>query len=112
MSVPGPLVVLCTAPSDPSVVERLSAGLVQERLAACVNAIPGVSSTYRWEGRIETASETQLVIKTNTERFDALCAWLEQHHPYETPEILGLPVTSGSVAYLSWLEQEVTPTPG
>ena len=109
MSDPEALVVLCTAPSEPSVIDRLARGLVKARLAACVNVIPGVHSTYRWQGEVETASETQLVIKTNTERFDLLCSWLEEHHPYDTPEVLALPVTGASAAYVSWLHQQVTP---
>ncbi len=70
------LIVLCTVPEQAN-AERLAEGLVEERLAACVNAIPGLKSFYRWQGKVETDSEIQLLIKTRRGRFDELAAWLK-----------------------------------
>ena len=99
------IAVLCTAP-DAEVAERLARGVVEARLAACVNILPAVRSIYRWEGRVQDDAELLLVIKTRHEHFDALRAWLTQHHPYDVPEVLGLPVSAVSAPYLSWLEGE------
>ncbi len=99
------IVVLCTAP-DEEVAQRLARGLVEARLAACVNAIPGVTSFYRWQGKVESDAEVQLVIKTRPERFAELAEWLHEHHPYEVPEIVALPTEAVSDAYLRWAIEE------
>ncbi len=101
-------VVLVTAP-DAEVAERLARGLVEERLAACVNLIPGIRSFYRWEGAVRDDAEVLLVVKTRTDRLEALASWLQELHPYELPEILGLPVIGGSQAYLDWIRTESSP---
>ena len=98
-------VVFVTAP-DAEVAERLARGLVEERLAACVNLIPGIRSFYRWEGAVQNDAEVLLVVKTRTDRLEALASRLQELHPYELPEILGLPVTGGSQAYLDWIRTE------
>ena len=95
------IVILCTAP-DEAVAETLARGLVDARLAACVNAIPGVRSFYRWKGKIESDSEVQLLIKTQPAHFDEITKWLEEHHPYETPELVALPAARVSNTYLQW----------
>ncbi len=99
------LVVLCTVP-DAETAERLANGLVEERLAACVNAITGVKSFYRWEGNLETEAEVQLVIKTRRARFDALADWIHENHPYDVPEIIALPADQASESYLAWVVAE------
>jgi periplasmic divalent cation tolerance protein len=76
---------------------------VEERLAACATIVPAVESIYRWEGKIESAGETLLLLKTAAERLDALRSRLLALHSYETPEFLVLPVESGSEAYLAWM---------
>lgn len=101
-------VVLVTAP-DAEVAERLARTLVDERLAACVNAVPAVRSFYRWEGRVEDASEVLLVVKTRADRTAALAARVREIHPYELPEVLELPAVGGSPAYLDWLRKESSP---
>jgi len=101
------IVVLCTVP-EAETAQRLAKGLVEERLAACVNAIPGVKSYYRWQGKIETESEIQLVIKTRRGRFDALAAWIEANHPYELPELVAIPADRASEAYLAWAVEQTT----
>lgn len=99
------LVVLCTVP-DAAAAEKLAKGLVDARLAACVNAIPGVTSVYRWEGTVEIDSEVQLLIKTRRGRFDELAAWIEANHPYDVPEIVAVAAEQVSDRYRAWaLEQ-------
>ena len=88
--------------------ERLARTLIEEHLAACVNVLPPMRSTYRWKGSIEQEEEHQLVIKTTVGRVGALEARLRELHPYEVPEFLVLPVSSGSDAYLQWLQGAVT----
>lgn len=100
------LVVLCTCGGDEE-ARRISGALVEARLAACVNILPGVQSVYRWQGEIETAAETLLFIKTTSDRFAALRDRIRELHSYDTPEIVALPVTVGSEDYLAWLRGQV-----
>ena len=83
--------------------ERLARMLVERRLAACVNVVPGVRSFYRWQGAIESAAEWLLIAKSSRELFAPLAAALEQAHSYEVPEVLALPVVEGTANYLNWL---------
>ena len=92
------------ADDDAAAVART---LVEERLAACVNVLPVMTSTYRWKNRIEQDREQQLVIKTLASRLPALEARLRELHPYEMPEFLVVPVAAGSEAYLGWLDESV-----
>ena len=98
-------VVLCTAP-DAEVAAKLARGMVESKLAACVNVIPGLRSFYVWKGELCDDAEVQLVIKTRQERLDALSEWIQLNHPYDEPEILHLPVAGGSPSYLDWLEAQ------
>jgi periplasmic divalent cation tolerance protein len=100
--------VFCTVP-DAATAARLAETLVSERLAACVNALPGITSTYRWEGRIETATEQLLLIKCSVARLPALQARIESLHPYELPEIVAVEVASGLPRYLAWALRESAP---
>lgn len=86
-------------------MQAISAALVSERLAACVNALPGVCSTYRWEGAVESATEVLLLIKTQALRLPRLEARLRELHPYDVPEIIALPLSEGSGPYLDWIAQ-------
>ena len=97
--------LLVTAP-DEETGRRIARALVEERLAACVNVLPGVRSIYRWKGAVEEASEVMLVAKTRAERAGALAARVRALHPYELPEVVALPVTDGSRAYLRWVIAE------
>jgi periplasmic divalent cation tolerance protein len=96
------LVVFCNAPSE-EVAHSIAGSLVQERLAACVNVLAPCRSVYRWEGKMEQASEVPLLIKTTRDRYPLLEAALRRLHPYDVPEILALPVAGGSDAYLRWV---------
>jgi len=99
------LVVLCTCP-DEAAADRIAQELVAERLAACVNRLPGLRSTYRWKGAAQSEPETLLIIKTSSSRFAALEMRLKALHPSEVPEIIALPVVAGSSAYLDWVAAE------
>ena len=97
------VVVHCSCP-DADVASRVAHALVDERLAACVQAVPGVTSTYRWHGAVQVDTETLLLIKTTRVRFDALARRVAELHPYDTPELLVLEVVDGTPDYLAWLE--------
>jgi periplasmic divalent cation tolerance protein len=99
--------VLTTAPDEGS-AGKLARILVEEGLAACVNVIPGVRSIYRWEGALQDDSEVVLVIKSQQNRSQALAARIKDLHPYELPEVLVLPVSGGSAAYLDWIATETS----
>jgi periplasmic divalent cation tolerance protein len=100
------LVVLCTAPTA-EVAAELARALVEARLAACGNVVPGLRSIYRWQGKVEDEAEVLLILKTTRERFPALRDELLRRHPYQVPEVLALPVEAGSAAYLEWLSAQV-----
>jgi periplasmic divalent cation tolerance protein len=87
--------------------ERIARELVERRLAACVNVVPGVVSIYRWQGKVEREEERLLVMKTRGERFPALREALAAIHPYDVPELIAIPIEDGSPAYLQWLDQAV-----
>jgi periplasmic divalent cation tolerance protein len=97
--------ILSTCP-DADTAQRLARALVDERLAACVSVLPGIVSTYRWQGQVEQASEVQLLAKTPADRRDALMARLAELHPYELPEILAVEAATGLPAYLAWVAAE------
>ena len=101
--VPTARIVLTTA-GTPEEAQRLARTLVEERLAACATVIPGAQSIYRWQGEIESANESMLLIKTSTELLADLESRLLKLHSYQTPEFLVLQVESGSNAYLDWLQ--------
>jgi periplasmic divalent cation tolerance protein len=103
---PSAVLVLTTlgASADAAAFAR---ALVEERLAACVNILPEVTSVYRWKNAVEQDREQLLVIKTTRDRLDALQARLHQLHPYEVPECLVIPAVGGSAAYLGWVEESV-----
>jgi periplasmic divalent cation tolerance protein len=99
------LVVLVTAPSAEQAA-ALARALVEARLAACGNVVPGLRSIYRWEGQVRDEPEALLVLKTTRDRLEALRERLLALHPYDVPEVLALPVEAGSAAYLAWLAAE------
>lgn len=109
-AVPDPpaLMVLCTCP-DESVALDIARELVAQGLAACVNRLSPIMSIYRWEGQICEESEQLLLIKTTPARYEALEMRLKALHPYETPEIIGIPVVAGSHRYLDWLATATNP---
>jgi periplasmic divalent cation tolerance protein len=100
-------VALATAP-DWDTAARIARALVEERLAACANLVPGVRSIYRWQGRVEDAAEVLLVLKTRADRVDALGVRLRALHPYELPELVALPAAGGIADYLDWVVGEAS----
>ena len=94
-------IVLCTFP-DPSRARHIGTLLVEKQLAACVNLIPGVESIFGWKGRISKEQEVLAVFKTTGDRLEELERLMEEHHPYDLPELLILPV-GGSESYLNWV---------
>jgi periplasmic divalent cation tolerance protein len=102
------LLVTCACP-DADVAARLARGLVEDRLAACVQVLPGVTSVYRWDGAIEQASEVLLLAKTWDDRLESLAATLRARHPYALPEIMAVPAAGGLAAYLDWVHAETRP---
>ena len=99
-------VVLSTAP-DARTAKRLARELVRKKLAACVTCVDGGFSTYRWKGKVESAKETLLVVKTAGKRLKRVLRQIQDSHPYECPEVLALPVGAGSKKYLDWIEKIV-----
>lgn len=99
------IVVLCTCGSAEE-AERISSGLIEARVAACVNLVPGLTSVYRWKDAIERSPEWLLIIKSRRELFPQLRAEIERLHSYEVPEIIALPVVEGAEAYLAWIDKE------
>ncbi|MCA0394997.1 MAG: divalent-cation tolerance protein CutA [Proteobacteria bacterium] len=102
------LLCLCTCP-DAGTAERIATSLVGERLAACVNVLPGMTSVYRWQGKVEQAGEWLLLAKTTRDRLDALSARVVALHPYELPEVLAVEATGGLPAYLDWIAANTRP---
>ena len=96
------VIVLTTWPADAD-AEAFARTIVEERLAACVNLFSPLTSIYRWQGTVEQASERQIIIKTTRGRVEALKARVHDLHSYEVPELLVLPVSEGSAAYLAWI---------
>jgi periplasmic divalent cation tolerance protein len=99
------IAVLTNLPDSESAF-NLARQLVQLRLAACVNVLPGITSFYRWEGREEQASEVPVLIKTVAERYPELEAAIRERHPYSVPEVIAWPIELGLGAYLDWVERE------
>ena len=104
------LICFCTCP-DPATAERIAMALVAERLAACVNVLPGLRSVYRWKGAVERADEALLLIKTPPDRYHALQDRVQELHPYELPELLAVETDSGLPATLRWIADETRPEP-
>ncbi len=101
------LLVLTNLP-DAARAQALAAALVEARLAACVNILAPCRSVYRWQGKVENASEVPVLIKTSADRYAALEAAIRQQHPYELPEIVAVPIERGLPDYLDWLARETT----
>jgi periplasmic divalent cation tolerance protein len=104
------LLVLCNCP-DEEVANRIALAVLESGLAACVNILPRVQSLYRWQGKIESATEIPLFIKSTAANYPALEAAIQKLHPYDIPEIIALPVERGLPAYLNWVAAETVQQP-
>ena len=103
-------VVLVTTPDRDSAV-AVARQLVSERLAACGNILPGITSIFRWEGAVQEEAEALLVLKTDGSRLAKLIQRAVELHPYDVPEVIAIPVVDGHRPYLSWVKQSVTEGP-
>lgn len=99
------LVVLCTFANEQDAM-RVGSSVVEARLAACINVLPGLRSIYRWKGAVEHADEVLALIKTTRNGFPALRDRLKELHNYDTPEIVAVPVLDGLADYLDWVREE------
>ncbi len=99
------LLVITNLP-DAASAAKLAHQLIEARAAACVNQLAPCTSTYRWQGKIETAAEVPLLIKTTKTAYPRLEQLIRAAHPYELPEIIAVPVAAGLPAYLDWVHQE------
>ncbi len=102
----GAAILVVTQMPDRASALTLARLLVESRLAACVSVGSPVESLYHWRGKIETAQEIPVVVKTRPERYAAVEASIRAHHPYELPEIVAVPVTDGLAPYLQWIADE------
>jgi periplasmic divalent cation tolerance protein len=103
MATPDYQLVITTCPDD-QLAESLATALVKEGLAACVNILPPVRSIYKWQGRIESAEERLLIIKSRVQDYPAVEQRITDLHSYELPEVIAVPIVNGLPAYLAWLE--------
>ncbi|HEU0012438.1 MAG TPA: divalent-cation tolerance protein CutA [Longimicrobium sp.] len=101
----GLVLALSTAP-DAETAARIARALVQERLVACANLVPGLTSVYRWEGAVEEAAEVLLLMKTRRELVGPLKERIAALHPYQVPELVSAPIEDGLPAYLDWVRAE------
>jgi periplasmic divalent cation tolerance protein len=101
-------VLVLSAVGTRAEAERIAQALVEERLAACVNVVPGVVSVYRWKGAVHRDDEVLLLIKTRAERIEDLRVRLLALHSYELPEVVVLPIAGGHPAYLDWIAEGVS----
>jgi periplasmic divalent cation tolerance protein len=102
------LLVLCTCP-DGVTASKIATALVAERLAACVNRLPGVQSLFRWQGAVESQAEELLLVKTTAAAWPKLEARIRELHPYELPEVIGVPIAVGSGPSLQWITESTQP---
>ena len=99
--------VFVTVP-DQITADKITNGLLENKLAACVTTLPGCRSKYRWEGRLETADELLMIIKTRVSLTPDITRFIKENHPYSVPEIVTLPITGGNENYLDWLGASCT----
>ncbi|KAL5558535.1 hypothetical protein UlMin_034746 [Ulmus minor] len=97
------IVVYVTVPNKEA-GKKLAESLVKEKLAACVNRVPGIESVYEWQGEIQTDAEELLIIKSRQSLLEALTEHVKANHPYDVPEVISLPINGGSLPYLEWLK--------
>jgi periplasmic divalent cation tolerance protein len=101
-------VVLLSTVGTAEDAERIARALVERRLAACVNVVPGLVSVYRWKGEVRRDDERLLIIKTRAAKLEALREALVTLHPYDLPELVALPIEAGHAPYLAWLDESVS----
>lgn len=98
-----------TTLDDHDAAVALAGDVVAARLVACAQVVGPMTSIYRWRGQIEQETEWSCVMKTTRERYDALATWIDQHHPYDTPELVATGIVAGGHDYLEWISDETVP---
>jgi periplasmic divalent cation tolerance protein len=96
-------IILCTCP-DKDTAENIAGLLLNDKLAACVNILPGITSMYIWHEQIESAQEQLLLIKANKSCYQAIEKAIQKHHPYELPEVIAVSIDNGLPEYLHWID--------
>lgn len=99
-------VAFVTTPDD-KIAKKLAHGLVERKLAACVNIIPNIQSVYMWEGKVNEDNEYLMMIKTQTTHVEELTKWIRDNHPYSVAEVITLPIEKGNLPYMKWLAESV-----
>jgi periplasmic divalent cation tolerance protein len=99
--------IVLTTCGSPEEADKIAQHLVAHRLAACVNLIPQIKSIYQWQGKVETAPEWLLLVKTTAEKFAEVGDAIRAMHSYELPECIAISIEDGSAAYLQWIEENV-----
>ena len=101
------LIIVHVTTKDESEAHKLAQLLLEQRKAACVNIVPRVSTLYRWQGKIESGSESLMIVKTKRSLLHDIITIIKANHSYEVPEVIALPIEGGSPEYLAWLEDEL-----
>jgi len=100
-------IVLFITTADAEEARRIASVLVKKRKAACVNIVPGVSSLFWWQGKVEKADECLLMVKSRASLLNQIVKLVKQHHSYDVPEIIALPIIGGNPDYLEWIGKEL-----
>ena len=100
-------IVILSTTDTPELAKQIAAAIVGAHEAACVNIVPAIRSIYRWEGKVQDEGECLLLIKSTSERFEAVRSRIRRLHTYQTPEVIALPITAGDSDYLSWLRSSI-----
>lgn len=100
-------IILCTCP-DKETAEKIANTLVTDKLAACVNIVPGITSVFSWQGQVQSDQESLLLIKTRADFYPQVESGIKSIHPYELPEIVAVPVQQGLPEYLQWINSWIS----
>ncbi len=100
------IIVICTSPSA-KISIQIAEECIKKRIAACCNIVPGITSVYEWQGKIEKSDEQLLILKSTEENFKALENTINSLHPYDVPEIISLKISNGNEPYLKWIKQTI-----
>lgn len=106
--VPGSASIAYVTAPDETVAKTLAHGLINGKLAACINIIPKVLSIYRWEGKITEDSEVMMMIKTETSRINEVTQYIREHHPYTVAEVISVPIENGNPPYMDFITKALT----
>jgi uncharacterized protein involved in tolerance to divalent cations len=101
------VILVCINFPNRESARRIGTALIEKQLAACVNIIPEVESIYQWKGEVKTEIEVMAIVKTTASRYKQLEAYVLENHPYDVPEVIGLPLSQGSESYLNWVQDQM-----